>query len=332
MNIEAFHKDMIIWDAHRDVAYEAPIEERFLQRWTVGVDMHLPIVRRGGIDVQVYAIAVATTLDLPPTVQALKELEIVLTILESNNHETMLATNISEVQRAMKEGKLAVILSMEGGEPILSELGLIRMFYRLGFRSIGLTWNFRNAIADGGYEGEEGGGLSKFGRDVVKEMNRLGMLIDVAHMTDKGILDVLKVSDAPVILSHGTTRALRPGHHRAYKNAILEAIANNKGVFCVTTIPEALSVDPNQATLSHFIDHVEQAISVMGEDYVGLGSDFDVYRSHLGLPPERWLKNLEEADKLPNVTASLLERGYSERVIRKIMGENLFRLYNEVIG
>lgn len=331
-DVDRFHEEILVWDAHRDVAYEAPLEDRFLKKWMVSVDLDLSLVRSGGVDVQVYAISTASTLGLPATAQALKEIETVLEIIEANPEHVLLATTVTDVHEAKKQGKIAAILSFEGAEPILRELGLLRAFYRLGLRAVGLTWNFRNAVADGSYEGREGAGLSKFGRAVVAELNRLGMVVDIAHMTEKGMLEVLDLSETPVILSHGAVGAVRPGHHRAYPDTILEKIAENGGVFCVTTIPEALAIDRNDADLPLFIDHIDHAVKVMGADHVGLGADFDVYLSRLGLPSDRWLTGLEEVNSWSNVTAALLERGYSRNDVRNIMGGNLLRLYGQVIG
>ncbi len=331
MDARQLHQDALIWDAHRDVAYEAPLEERFLQGWMMGVDLHLPLLKKGGIDVQLYVFCVASERDLHPTAQVLKELDAVMRILEEHGDEVVLVTTTAQVRQAKKEGKIAMLLGMEGGEPILTELGLLRMFYRLGLRHLGLTWNHRNALADGGYEGRDGGGLSKFGVSVVEEMNRLGMMVDMAHMTPAGMRDVLRVSQRPVIHSHGGTRAVNPQHPRTLDDDVLEGIASQGGVFCVTTVPAAMSQDLASATLDDFLNHVDHAVKVMGVDHVGLGADFDVYQSHLGLPAERWLKDLEEVDKWPNVTAGLLDRGYTEAEIRKIMGENLLRAFGEVI-
>jgi membrane dipeptidase len=239
---------------------------------------------------------------------------------------------MAQVHQARAEGKIAAILGMEGAEPILTELDLLRLFYRLGLRHMGLTWNYRNALADGGYEGREGGGVSNFGRAVVQEMNRLGMVVDVAHMTPAGMRDVLRISEQPVIHSHGGTRGVNPSHPRTVDDDVLEGIAAIGGVFCVTTVPGAMTPDPASATLEDCLDHVDHAVSVMGADHVGLGADFDVYQSHLGLPAERWLRDLEEVDKWPNVTAGLLARGYGEADVRKIMGENLARVFGQVMG
>lgn len=332
MNARQLHQDALIWDAHRDVAYEAPLQERFLQGWTMGVDLHLPLLKAGGIDVQVYAICVAGQRDLPPTIQACKEFETVLGIMEAHADEIVLVTSTAQVHQAKAEGKIAAFLGMEGAEPILTELTLLRMFYRLGLRHMGLTWNYRNALADGGYEGREGSGLSKFGISVVEEMNRLGMVVDVAHTTPAGMWDVLRVSQQPIIHSHGGTRGMNPHHPRTVDDDVLEAMAANGGVFCVTTVPAAMTQDPASATLEDLLDHVDHAVAIMGTDHVGLGADFDVYQSHLGLPAERWLTDLEEVDKWPNVTAGLLQRGYPEGDVRKIMGENLMRVFSQAVG
>jgi membrane dipeptidase len=326
------HKAMLVWDAHRDVAYEAPLGDRFLQGWLVGVDLHLARLQQGGVDAQILAICVAPEMAASPTAQALKELDVVLSLIEAHPDQVVLATTTADVLAAKGAGKIALLLGLEGAEPIMTELGLLRIFYRLGFRNIGLTWNFRNAVADGGYEGPSGGGLTQFGRAVVQEMNRLGMMVDITHMTLPGMYDVLRLSERPVILSHGTTSAVRPGHARAYPDELLAAIAQNGGVFGVTTIPEAVASRPEEATLERFLDHLVHAVQVMGIDHVGIGGDFDVYQSHLGLPEGRWLKGLEEADRWPNVTAGLFQRGYTEAEIRKIMGENLLRVFGEVIG
>ncbi|MCL4561711.1 MAG: dipeptidase [Chloroflexi bacterium] len=332
MDAKLLHEDALIWDAHRDVAYEAPLKERFLAKWMVGVDLHLDRVRSGGIDVQVYAICLACELGLEPTAQALKELDAILNILDTHQDEAALVTTTGEALAARQDGRLAVILSLEGAESILTELGLLRMFYRLGFRNMGLTWNFRNPLADGGYAGRDGGGLSSFGVEVVKEMNRLGMMVDLAHMTPAGMRQILQISELPVIHSHGGTRHVTPEHPRTLDDDMLEAIARNGGVFCVTTVPEILADASGKPSLDRFLDHIEHAVSVMGVDHVGLGADFDIYTSHLEPSSHTWVKDLEEANQWPNVTAGLLRRGIPEADIRKIMGDNLRRVFQQVIG
>ncbi len=178
MDALQIHQDALVWDAHRDVAYEAPLEERFLERWMIGVDLHLPRLKKGGINVQTFALCVGPEIGLNYAAQALKEFDAVFNILEEHGSEAVLVTKTAEVMEVKKQGKIAIFLNFEGAEPILTELGLLRMFYRMGLRAMGLTWNLRNEVADGGYAGREGGGLSTFGVSVVKEMNRLGMVVE----------------------------------------------------------------------------------------------------------------------------------------------------------
>jgi membrane dipeptidase len=332
MDAQELHTDSLIWDAHRDVAYEAPLDERFLQRWMIGVDLHLPRLKKGGIDVQTFALCIGPEIGGNFPAQALKELDSVLNILSDHSQEAVLVTKTGEALEAKKQGRLAIFLDFEGAEPILTELSLLRMFYRLGLRAMSLTWNYRNDLADGGYEGRDGGGLSQFGVSVVKEMNHLGMVVDLAHATPQAMLDILKVSEGPVIHSHGGVRALNPEHPRMLDDAMLEKIAANGGLFCATTVPQALSGDPEKATLEQFLKVIDHAVKVMGAEHVGLGADFDVYQSHLPYAIGSWTKDLEEVDKWPSITQGLLGLGYAEGDVRKIMGENLLRVYRQVVG
>jgi membrane dipeptidase len=332
MDAQTLHMDALVWDAHRDVAYEAPLEERFLQRWMIGVDLHLPRLKQGGIHVQTFALCIGPEIGVNYPAQALKELDRVLALLDEHSAEAVLVTKTGEALQARQAGKIAVFLDFEGAEPILTELGLLRMFYRLGFRAMSMTWNYRNDIADGGYEGREGGGLSQFGFSVIKEMNRLGMVIDLAHLAPRGMLDILKASEQPVIHSHGGVRALNPNHARMLDDSMLEGIARNGGVFCATTVPQAISGTPETATLAEYLDVIDHAVRIMGAEHVGLGADFDVYQSHLPYAIGSWTKGIEEAPQWPAITEGLLQRNYSEADVRKILGGNLLRVYRAVVG
>ena len=331
MDARQLHADALIFDAHRDVAYEAPWRERFLAQWLIGVDLFLPLLEQGGIDIQTFAFCVAPVPGLPPTAEVLRELDMVLEILDAHSDQATLVTSMAEARAARAGGRIAIFLSLEGSEPVLDHVGLMRMFYRLGVRAASLTWNFRNPLADGAREADSGN-ISKVGHEVVREMNRLGMVVDLAHLSQPGMRDLLRVVEQPLIHSHGVTRGAVPERKGAIPDDILEGIAANGGVFCITSVPEAIDVDPKDADLGRMLDHVDHAVKIMGVEHVGLGADFDVYLSHLGLPAERWLTDLEEADKWPDVTAGLLRRGYSEADVRAIMGENLARVYEQVCG
>jgi membrane dipeptidase len=332
MDLEKYHENLLVWDAHRDLHYEMPLKERFLQKGIWNLDLHLPLLKKGGIDVQTYAFCYATMPEAQPAVLAIADIEKTFEAMEENADEVTFVKTVTEAQQAIQAGKIAAFFNFEGGEPIGDDIWLLRFFHRIGFRAMGLTWNYRNALADGGYEGRPGYGLSQFGKSVVKEMNRLGMVVDMAHLTPQSMKDVLATSEKPVIHSHGGIRAENAGHPRTVADDVLEGIARNGGVFCVTTVPDAMRSEKRRAGLEDLFRHIDHAVKVMGEDNVGLGADFDVYQSHLEHPLGEWMEGLEEVDKWANVTDLLLKHGYSDERISKIMGQNLLRVYKDVIG
>lgn len=326
-------KEIFTWDAHRDVAYELPIEERFLTRNFIGVDLHLDRLKAGGIDVQTFAFCIAASLGLPATAQVCKEMEAALAQLDAHSDEVTLVTKTADALRAREEGKLAVFLNFEGAEPILDQIELLRFFYRMGIRAMGLTWNYRNDVADGGYEDHATGRLSNFGVQVVKEMNRLGMVVDLAHLTTSAMRQTIALSEQPVIHSHGGVKAINPGHPRAVPDDVLEAIAAKGGIFCVTSVPQAIDMRGERSTLERMIDAVEHCVSVIGDEHVGLGADFDVYQSHIpAYALGKWTEGIEEADKWQRIPEVLRARGHSEERIARIMGTNLLRVYQQVVG
>jgi membrane dipeptidase len=197
------------------------------------------------------------------------------------------------------------------------------MCYRLGLRVLGITWNRRNEAADGVGELRTEGGLTNFGVDLVNECNRLGILIDVAHLAPAGVEDVLAVSQAPIIATHANCDALW-SHPRNLTDAQLEVIAEKGGVVGVTPVPSFLGNHQERADLSEMLDHVDHMVEVMGEDGVGLGMDFDgvgEMRTH----------GIETASDLPNLTRGLVERGYGDGWISKILGGNFLRVFGEVL-
>ena len=225
MDIKNFHENLLVWDAHRDLHYELPYAERFLNKKFLGIDLHLDKLQKGGIDVQTYAFCYAGVLGPPAAIQAAADIEKTLQKFEENAADVLLVKTTTEALQAKQAGKLAAFFSFEGGDPICEDLWLLRFFYRCGFRAMGFTWNYRNALADGGYEGRDGYGLSSFGREIVKEMNHLGMVIDLAHLSPQSMRDVLALSEQPVIHSHGGVYGVNPGHPRTLEDSTLEMIA-----------------------------------------------------------------------------------------------------------
>jgi membrane dipeptidase len=231
-----------------------------------------------------------------------------------------LALTAQEIRDAHARGELAVLLHIEGAEPLQGSLALLRLYYRLGVRMMGLTWNHRNEVADGSLEEESRGGLTRFGREVVREMNRLGMVIDVAHITPSGFYQVLELSDDPVLFTHGNCRALYDHRRNLYDDQI-KALAAKGGVFGISFV--RLFMGPETATLRTVADHIDHVVQLLGNcDHVAIGSDFDGCTT----PP-----GLEDVTRLPDLTAELLRRGYREEDLAKILGGNYLRVFSQVL-
>jgi membrane dipeptidase len=283
--------------------------------------------------------------------------------VERHPRDLMLATSVADIRRAKRQGKIAALMGIEGGHAIEDSLPTLREFYRLGVRYMTLTWNNTNNWADAGRGEKKHQGLSDFGKEVVREMNRLGMMIDVSHVSDETMSDALEVSKAPIIASHSSARALS-NVPRNIPDDLLKRIAKNGGVIHVnfysvfvdtnTVSPQSTARDERlkaqQAAIdkkykddperraeesdkleaanplpplpiSKLIDHIDHIVKVAGIDHVGIGADFDGANDM----PE----GAQDVSMLPNITYELLKRGYSERDIRKILGENLLRAFAE---
>jgi membrane dipeptidase len=234
----------------------------------------------------------------------------------------MLATSAQDILTAKEQGKLAAVLAIEGGEALEGDLGVLRLFHRLGVRSIGLTWNERNNIADGVGDSRSKGGLSVFGADLIKEMNRLGILVDVSHLSDPGFWDVVELSTQPIIASHSNSRAVC-NHRRNLTDDQIKALAKNGGVMGMN-FAAAFVKEDGKPKLDDLLNHIDHIVELVGPEHVGLGSDFD----GIGAAPEE----LTDASTMPLITDGLCKRGYSDEHIRLILGGNYFRVFKEVWG
>jgi membrane dipeptidase len=297
------------------------------------------------------------------TRRTLDMIDSVYRAVERHPRDLMFATSVADIRRAKRTGKIATLMGIEGGHAIEDSLAVLREFYRLGVRYMTLTWNNTNNWADAGRGEKKHNGLSPFGVEVVREMNRLGMLIDVSHVSDETMSDALDVSQAPVIASHSSARALS-NVPRNIPDDLLRRIAKNGGVVCVNfysvfvdtttvspqsaerdrrlkaqqdAINEKYKDDPERRAeesdkleaanplpplpISKLIDHIDYIVKVAGIDHVGIGADFDGANDM----PE----GARDVSMLPNITYELLKRGYSERDIRKVLGENFLRAFAE---
>lgn len=321
---DAVHQRSIVFDAHCDTLLSLSKAERPFDHRTAEGHIDLPRLREGGVTAQIFACFVPPAERPRATATALRLIDRLYQLIDTHPHDLTLATRAEEIERAKAEGKIAAVLSLEGAEPLAGDLALLRTFYRLGVRAIGITWNHRNEAADGIAEIRSGGGLTTFGVELVQEANRLGMLIDVAHLAPAGVRDVLTISEAPVIASHANAYTLCP-HPRNLSDEQLVQIAAKGGVVGVTFVPRFLTSNPGRPTLEHVLDHIDHMVRIMGVEHVGLGSDFDGF---FDPPPE----GLEDVSHLPALSAGLRQRNYTPEEIEKILGGNWLRVFRTVVG
>ena len=330
MDATMLHKQSTVIDGHCDTLLGLQMREQGLPPYLKHLEkekghIDLDRLRAGGVTAQNFACYVRPqSLPSRATRETLRLLDLFHRFQADHSKDLCLATCANDIERAKAEGKIAGILSMEGAEGLEGDLGVLRMMYRLGVRWIGLTWSRRNQVADGLDEARTDGGLTEFGVRVVEEMNRLGMIVDIAHLAPAGVRDVLEISQTPVVASHANANALCPVP-RNLNDEQLEGLATTGGVVGATYVPHFITDGQEPATLDMLIDHIDHIVKVAGIDCVGLGSDFDGF---FGPPPV----GLEDVSCVPNITARLLERGYSAQDVRKILGGNWLRVIRQVMG
>jgi membrane dipeptidase len=309
----------------------------------------LPLLRAGGVkavcehvagDTPYFAtFAFRNIRPLQPVKFALQALDYWHAELEETA-DWHLVLDAADFRRAERLGKVAVVFGFEGAMPIDDDLGILRMFHRLGIRSVGLTWNGRNLLGDGVSVGA-GGGLTAFGRAAVAELNRLGIVVDVSHMNDEGARDTIEASAAPIIASHSNARAVC-AHPRNLTDELARALARRGGVIGVHMLNMFIA-GSHAATLDQLLDHVDHFARLLGPEHVGLGPDCmeqwpgDVYQTlwagteaealRFHYPPE-----FDSLAKMLNVTRGLVARGYDDGAIRGILGDNLLRVFTQVLG
>jgi membrane dipeptidase len=329
------HREALVVDTHCDTLkclmpmFTLPRDSQWDDRSDVGMGVRsplghidLPRLREGGVDCQVFAISSVRDRTRPYALRTAMEM-IDLFYKECEAHSDVVAPVMTygEIVEAAAEGKVAAMLSIEGADVIEGKIGMLRVFHRLGVRMVGLVHSLRNELADGVADGRTGGGLSGLGIQAVEELERLEMLIDVSHLSDAGFWDLIEVAKGPVMASHSNARAVCD-HPRNMTDDMIRAMAERGGVMGMNFAPGF--VHPTRATVQGVVDHIDHIVDLVGPDHVGLGSDFD------GIPytPE----GLEDVTQMPNITAELVGRNYSEEDIKKILGLNHLRLMKEVLG
>lgn len=301
----------------------------------------LPRLRAGGVNVVVCAVYI-DSLFLPEgalrravqLVDALNE-EIALC-----PDEIELARSRADVERINAEGQIAALLAFEGAEPLGQELSALRLFHQLGLRMLSFAWMRRTAFGDGAWENGSRGGLTRLGRQAVREMNRLGIIVDVSHASDQTTWDVLETSERPVIASHSNARAVLD-HPRNLSDDMIRAIAGSGGLVGIVAV--AGYIAKGEATIARWVDHLDSIVKLVGIDHVAVGCDFYKDFAAMGAshdipawapqstPTPLAFEGMSGWDDLPGLTAELLRRGYAETDLRKIFHQNVFRVMGAVL-
>ena len=361
----ALHRETPLIDGHNDYPWalrekaQRNFDKLDIARPQPSIMTDIPRLKAGGVGGQFWSVYVPVELAGQAAVTAtLEEIDTVHQMVRRYPQTFELALTADDVEGIFKRGKIASLIGMEGGHSIDNSLAALRMFHRLGARYMTLTHSKNTAWADSATDDPKVGGLSPFGEEIVREMNRLGMLVDLSHVSPDTMEDAIRVSQAPVIFSHSSARALNDVP-RNVPDGILQRLPKNGGVVMVTFVPGFLSPpvtawnklrDAEQARLalqfpndaaavtrgvedwtkahpgpvahvSDAADHIDHIRKVAGIDHIGLGGDFD----GITQVPE----GLEDVSKYPALTAELLRRGYKDDDVRKILGRNVLRVMRE---
>jgi membrane dipeptidase len=350
--VQKIHKSALLIDTHNDIT------SRTVDGYDIGTaknDGHTNVtaLKEGGVGAQFFAVYVSSTY-VNGNHSARRTLEMIDTvrhdIIGRYPNDFVLATTADDIERIHKQGKIAALMGIEGGHAIEDSLRLLRDYYALGIRYMTLTHTNTNNWADSSGDINKPGvehhnGLTDFGKQVVREMNRLGMMVDISHVADKTFWGALEVSSAPIFASHSSCRALS-NVPRNMTDEMIVALAKKGGVVQVNFFCEFLSQksadagklfsmsenDPAAmakyqknvppATLADVVAHIDHIVKIAGINAVGIGSDFD------GIPCAP--QGLEDVAKFPNLTRALLEKGYTADDIRKIYGGNTLRVMRAV--
>jgi membrane dipeptidase len=329
-------------DTHNDIT--SPITDEGFDmgaRDTSGkIQTDIPRMKEGGLNVEFFSIYVAAKYakEGGSARRAMEMIDGVYEQVRRHPESLEMASTVADIRRIRRSGKIASLMGIEGGHAIEDSLSALRLFHRLGIRYMTLTHTNTNNWADsaggiGNPPEKRHNGLSDFGKEVIHEMNRLGMMVDISHVGDETFQDVIETTEAPVIASHSSCRALT-NVPRNLTDDMLRALAKNGGVIMINFYNGFINTDyakpgdpvptksAQTATLDMLMAHFEHAIKVAGIDHVGIGSDFDGVDGLL--PP-----GMEDVSKLPTITYELLKRGHSDADVNKVLGENLLRVMAE---
>ena len=332
-------RDAFVLDAHFDLAMDIDARRTHGER-EVFRKRHEPLMRAGGLKCVTSSLFVSECF-MPEMAlrNALDQISSLMAERDESPEAFEICRTIAEADAANSAGKIAVFLSFEGCEPIGQDLRLLRIFYELGVRAVGLVWSRRNYAADGCFFRAKPsgcrGGLTSFGLEVVQEAERLGMILDVSHLNDEGIADVREFTDGTVIASHSNCRELVPSM-RNLTDAQIRFIASRGGVIGMNGCSAFVTEDGGcvESRVRELCRHVEHIVNLVGDDFVGLGLDCcDKLASYAFTAPElETCDSIEDYSRLPELVAALMAIGYTDERILKIIGGNFRRVYKQVLG
>lgn len=338
-HVRRLHRTVPVIDAHNDslwavlegdarfnpLPFRPPRPRRLWERAQSG-HWDFPRAREAGQSGQMTNLLIPWTKGGPHVHNILRSYRQLQRDMEHAPEMASIVTTAEGIERAHAEGKVGVMLAIEGAEGIDGDLDLLHVYHQMGVRSLGLTWMYRNEAAEGNWE-DTGAGLTAFGRDLIREMNDLGMLVDVAHATEVTFRQALETSSAPVICSHTSCRALVKDFHlhapsRYLTDDQLRDLASAGGVAGIFFTANR-ELDDDGADVHDLARFVAHAVEACGVDHVALGSDFDG-----GFPPP----GLEDMSRLPNLTSAMIDLGFSDDELEKILGRNWLRVFKTVLG
>ena len=363
---EVLADSLIIVDTHIDVPYRLREKMEDISVRTAGGEFDYPRAREGGLDLAFMSIYVPSSYETDGGSYELADSLITMVegFWKASPDKFAPAHSVGAARSNSQAGLISLPMGMENGSPLEGSLERLRYFYDRGIRYITLAHSRSNHLSDSSYDKErKWGGLSPFGVDVVREMNRLGMMVDVSHISDSAFYQVVRYSAAPVIASHSSCRAFTPGWERNMSDEMIKALAHNGGVVMINFGSAFLTADLRAkweagwgeisrylkekklastddearryieqyrkehgigyADISDVIAHIEHVKKLVGADHVGFGSDFDGVGDSLPT-------GLKDVSMYPNLIYELLKREYSEEDVRKICGENLLRVWTQV--
>lgn len=331
------HKNNVVVDTHLDLAGE--IYNRYLAgEKEVIKNRYLENLKKGGFNIIVSSLYI-DDIFLPEMGLriALAQISVLMEDIETCNGEVVLIKTREQLQNVVKENKIGIILSFEGLDPIGNDIKLLKIFYELGVRAAGLVWSRRNYAADGcsfnPVEEGQRGGLTKFGVKVVREMEKMNMLIDVSHLNDEGFWDIMKFTDRPFIASHSDSRNIHD-RMRNLTDEQIKAIAERNGVIGINAYKSIAGAKEGEDPVKKLADHIEYMVKLVGPAHVGYGFDLcdSYYDSELKFKYESYKSDcIASHAEAVLITEELLRRGMSEEDARLIIGGNFYRIFNNVL-